>query len=63
MLRGTRFPLKAGETVIFPAGAPHALAAIPEFRMSLVMIQEKKREIGRRWVFFLRWVNGAEVTV
>ena len=37
---GTTFPMKTGETIIFPAGAPHALSAITKFKMSLVMIKE-----------------------
>ena len=37
---GSTFPMKTGETIIFPAGAPHALSAVSRFKMSLVMIQE-----------------------
>ena len=37
---GKTFPMKTGETIIFPAGAPHALSAITKFKMSLVMIKE-----------------------
>jgi quercetin dioxygenase-like cupin family protein len=37
---GNTFPVKTGETIIFPAGAPHALSAITKFKMSLVMIKE-----------------------
>jgi quercetin dioxygenase-like cupin family protein len=32
--------LKTGDTIIFPAGVPHALSAITRFKMSLVMIKE-----------------------
>lgn len=32
--------MKAGETIIFPAHAPHALSAITRFKMTLVMIKE-----------------------
>jgi quercetin dioxygenase-like cupin family protein len=37
---GTTFQMKTGETIIFPAGVPHALSAITKFKMSLVMIKE-----------------------
>lgn len=37
---GNTFPMKTGETIIFPAGAPHALSAVTKFKMSLVMIKE-----------------------
>jgi len=37
---GKTFPMKTGETIIFPAGAPHALSALTKFKMSLVMIKE-----------------------
>jgi len=37
---GKTFPMKTGETIIFPAGIPHALSAISKFKMSLVMIRE-----------------------
>jgi len=37
---GNTFQMKAGETIIFPAGAPHALSAVTRFKMSLVMIKE-----------------------
>jgi quercetin dioxygenase-like cupin family protein len=37
---GKTFPMKTGETIIFPAGAPHALSAVMKFKMSLVMIKE-----------------------
>jgi len=37
---GKTFQMKTGETIIFPAGAPHALSAITKFKMSLVMIKE-----------------------
>jgi len=32
--------MRTGETIIFPAGVPHALSAIAKFNMSLVMIKE-----------------------
>ncbi len=32
--------MKEGETIIFPANAPHALSAITRFKMSLTMIRE-----------------------
>jgi quercetin dioxygenase-like cupin family protein len=32
--------MKVNDTIIFPAGVPHALSAITRFRMSLTMIRE-----------------------
>jgi quercetin dioxygenase-like cupin family protein len=37
---GKTWQMKTGETIIFPAGVPHALSAITKFKMSLVMIKE-----------------------
>ena len=37
---GETFQMKTGDTIIFPAGVPHALSAITRFKMSLVMIKE-----------------------
>ncbi len=37
---GKTFQMKTGVTIIFPAGAPHALSAITKFKMCLVMIKE-----------------------
>jgi quercetin dioxygenase-like cupin family protein len=37
---GNTFQMKTGESIIFPAGVPHALSAITRFKMSLVMIKE-----------------------
>ena len=37
---GNTYQMKTGETIIFPAGVPHALSAITKFKMSLVMIKE-----------------------
>jgi quercetin dioxygenase-like cupin family protein len=37
---GKTFPMKEGETIIFPANVPHALSAITKFKMSLTMIRE-----------------------
>jgi quercetin dioxygenase-like cupin family protein len=37
---GKTFPMKNGETIIFPANVPHALSAVTKFKMSLVMIKE-----------------------
>jgi quercetin dioxygenase-like cupin family protein len=37
---GETFRMKAGDTIIFPANAPHALSAITPFKMSLTMIRE-----------------------
>jgi quercetin dioxygenase-like cupin family protein len=32
--------LKEGDTIIFPANAPHALSAVTPFKMILIMIKE-----------------------
>ena len=37
---GKTYQMKTGETIIFPAGVPHALSAITKFKMSLTMIKE-----------------------
>ena len=37
---GKTFQMKGGETIIFPANAPHALSAITRFKMMLIMIRE-----------------------
>ncbi|HPX74068.1 MAG TPA: cupin domain-containing protein, partial [Methanoregulaceae archaeon] len=37
---GETFQLKEGETIIFPANAPHALSAITRFKMMLIMIRD-----------------------
>ena len=37
---GQTYRMKEGETIIFPANAPHALSAITRFKMSLTMIRE-----------------------
>ncbi len=37
---GTTWQMKAGETIIFPANAPHALSAVTRFKMMLIMIRE-----------------------
>jgi quercetin dioxygenase-like cupin family protein len=37
---GNTFQMKTGESIIFPAGVPHALSAITRFKMSLVMIKK-----------------------
>ena len=37
---GKTYQMKTGETIIFPAGVPHALSAITKFKMSLIMIKE-----------------------
>jgi quercetin dioxygenase-like cupin family protein len=39
-IAGKTYQMKTGETIIFPAGVPHALSAITKFKMSLVMIKE-----------------------
>lgn len=37
---GKTFQMKEGETIIFPANAPHALSAVTRFKMMLTMIRE-----------------------
>lgn len=39
-LAGETHLLKEGDTIIFPANAPHALSAVTRFKMMLVMIRE-----------------------
>ncbi len=38
-ISGKSYLLKAGETIIMPANKPHALKAIKDFKMLLVMIR------------------------
>lgn len=38
-LSGETHLMKAGDTIIFPADAPHALSAVTRFKMMLVMIR------------------------
>ncbi|MEE9365409.1 MAG: cupin domain-containing protein [Dehalococcoidales bacterium] len=38
-ISGSSYLLKAGETIIMPANKPHALKAIKDFKMLLVMIR------------------------
>lgn len=37
---GATHPMRQGETIIFPANAPHAVSAMTRFKMMLVMIKE-----------------------
>ncbi|MGV8087463.1 MAG: cupin domain-containing protein [Methanomicrobiales archaeon] len=37
---GKTYQMKEGETIIFPANAPHALSAVTRFKMMLTMIRE-----------------------
>lgn len=39
-LSGKTFSMKEGDTIIFPANAPHALSAVTRFKMSLTMIKD-----------------------
>ena len=39
-VNGTLFTVKAGESIVFPANAPHALTAAERFKMLLTMIKE-----------------------
>jgi quercetin dioxygenase-like cupin family protein len=38
-VQGTTFHMTEGDTIIFPANAPHALSAITRFKMMLTMIR------------------------
>jgi quercetin dioxygenase-like cupin family protein len=38
-ISGKSFALKAGEMIIMPAGEPHALKAVGQFKMMLTMIR------------------------
>ena len=39
-IAGTTHHMKEGDTIIFPANAPHALSAISRFKMMLIMIRD-----------------------
>lgn len=39
-VNGTLFTVKEGESIVFPANAPHALTAVEKFKMLLTMIKE-----------------------
>lgn len=39
---GKSYEMNAGQTIIFPANAPHALSATSRFKMALVMIRGKE---------------------
>ena len=39
VLDGKVFTLKAGESIVFPANAPHALTAVEKFKMLLTMMK------------------------
>lgn len=41
-VQGVTYQMKEGDTIIFPAGVPHALSAITRFKMSLTMIRENE---------------------
>lgn len=38
-LSGETYAMNAGDTIIFPANEPHAVAAVTRFKMMLVMIR------------------------
>ncbi|ABN06871.1 Cupin 2, conserved barrel domain protein [Methanocorpusculum labreanum Z] len=38
-IAGNTLQMKTGDTIIFPANAPHALSAITKFKMTLTMIR------------------------
>lgn len=39
-ISGVPYPLKEGDTIIFPANAPHAVSAVTRFKMVLTMIKD-----------------------
>lgn len=39
---GKTYEMTAGQTIVFPANAPHALSATSRFKMALVMIRGKE---------------------
>lgn len=39
-VNGNLFTVKAGESIVFPANAPHTLTAVERFKMLLTMIKE-----------------------
>lgn len=41
-VQGVTHQMKEGDTIIFPAGVPHALSAVTRFKMSLTMIREEE---------------------
>jgi quercetin dioxygenase-like cupin family protein len=41
-VQGVTYQMKEGDTIIFPAGIPHALSAVTRFKMSLTMIRENE---------------------
>ena len=40
VVNGQVFTVNAGESIVFPANAPHALVAVEKFKMLLTMIKE-----------------------
>jgi quercetin dioxygenase-like cupin family protein len=40
VIGGKHVPAKAGQTVLMPAGIPHAVNAITQFKMLLIMVRE-----------------------
>ena len=38
-VQGVTYQMKEGDTIIFPAGIPHALSAVTRFKMSLTIIR------------------------
>lgn len=41
IISGNPYLLKAGEAVIMPAGEPHSLKAVTDFKMLLIMIKDE----------------------
>lgn len=42
LVAGKTYEMTAGQTIVFPANAPHALSATSRFKMALVMIRGKE---------------------
>ena len=40
VIGGKKVPAKAGQTVLMPAGIPHAVNATTQFKMLLIMVRE-----------------------
>jgi quercetin dioxygenase-like cupin family protein len=40
VIGGKKVPAQAGQTVLMPAGIPHAVNAITKFKMLLIMVRE-----------------------
>lgn len=41
IVHGKAFPMREGETIIFPAHAPHAVTGVTQFKMTITMIHNE----------------------